>query len=71
MYTPTEVCGTEDKEMFHGKLKFSSVLDQCLRCDESIILHDFNAGSGTGSAGYEMYWPPMALVAGMTKALSF
>ena len=54
VYAPTEVCETEEKEMFYAKL--DSVLDQCPRRDAIIVLGDFNAvteicvgphGSGT------------------------
>ena len=45
VYTPTEVCETEEKEMFYTK--FDSVLDQCPRHDALIVLDDFNAVTGT------------------------
>ena len=50
VYAPTEVCETEEKEMFYAKL--DSVLDQCPRRDALIVLGDFNAVTGTERAGY-------------------
>ena len=52
VYAPTEVCETEEKEMFNAKL--NSVLDQCPRRDALIILGDLNAVTGTERAGYEI-----------------
>ena len=49
---PTEVCETEEKEMFYAKL--DSVLDQCPRRDAFIVLGNFNAVTGTERAGYEI-----------------
>ena len=50
VYTPTEVCETEEKEMFYAKE--DSVLDQCPRRDALIFLSDFDAVTGTESAVY-------------------
>ena len=52
VYTPTEMCGTDEKEMFYAKL--DSVLDQYLRQDTPIVLGDFNVVTGTERAGYEL-----------------
>ena len=52
VYAPTEVCGTEEKEMFYVKL--DSVLNQCPCRDALIVLGDFNAVTGTERAGYEI-----------------
>ena len=52
VYAPTEVCETEEKEMFYAKL--DSVLDQCPRRDALIVLGDFNAVTGTERAGYKI-----------------
>ena len=52
IYSPTEVCKTEEKEMFYAKL--DSVLDQCPRSDALIVVGDFNAVTGTERAGYEI-----------------
>ena len=65
VYAPTEVCETEEKEMFYTRL--NSVLEQCLRRDALIVLGDFNAVTGTERAGYEICVGPH----GMTTALSF
>ena len=53
-YASTDVCETE--EMFHTKL--DSVLDQYARRDALIMLGDFNAVTGTESAGYEICIDP-------------
>ena len=45
VYAPTEMCETEEKEMFYAKL--DSVLDQCPLRDTLIVLGDFNATTGT------------------------
>ena len=50
VYTPTEVCGADEKEMFYAKL--DSVLNQCP--GTLIILGDFNAVTCTERAGYEL-----------------
>ena len=52
VYAPTEVCESDEKEMFYAKL--DSVLDQCPRRDALIVLGDFNAVTGTERAGYEI-----------------
>ena len=52
VYAPTEVCETEEKEMFYAKL--DSVLHQCPSCDEFIVLSDFNAVTGSERASYEI-----------------
>ena len=52
VYAPTEMCETDEKEMFYAKL--NSVLDQCPRRDVLIVLGDFNATTGTERAGYEL-----------------
>ena len=51
VYAPTKVCETEE-EMFYSKL--NSVLDQCPCHDALIVLGDFNAVTGTETAGYEI-----------------
>ena len=52
VYAPTEVCETEEKEMFYAKL--DSVLDQCPCRDAFIVLRNFNAVTGTERARYEI-----------------
>ena len=52
VYAPTEVCETEEKEMFYAKL--DSVLDQCSHRDALIVLGDLNAVTGTERAGCEI-----------------
>ena len=52
VYAPTEMCETEEKEMFYAKL--DSILDQCPPRDTLIVLGDFNAATGTERAGYEL-----------------
>ena len=52
VYAPTEVCGTEEKEMFYVKL--DSVLNQCPCRDALIVLGDFNAVIDTKRPGYEI-----------------
>ena len=52
VYAPTDVCETEEKEMFYAKLDF--VLDQCPRHDALIVQSDFNTVTGTERAGYEI-----------------
>ena len=52
VYAPTEVCETEEKEMFYAKL--DSVLDQCPCRDAFIVLGDFNAVTDTEGVGYEI-----------------
>ena len=52
VYAPTEVCETEEKEMFYAKL--DSVLDQCPRRDALIVLGAINVVTGTERAGYEI-----------------
>ena len=56
VYAPTEVCETEEKEMFYAKL--DSVLDQCPCCDALIVLGDFIAVTGTKRARYETFGGP-------------
>ena len=52
VYAPTEMCETEEKEMFYAKLEL--VLDQCPRRDTLIVLGDFNAVTGSERDGYEI-----------------
>ena len=52
VYAPTEMCETEEEEMFYSKL--DSVLDQGPCHDALIVLADFNAVTGTDRAGYEI-----------------
>ena len=52
VYAPTEVCETEEKEMFYAKL--DSVLNQSPHRDAFIVLGDFHAVTGTEKAGYEI-----------------
>ena len=52
VYSPTELSGADEKEIFYTKL--DSVLDQCPRRDTLIVLGDFNAVTGTERAGYEL-----------------
>lgn len=35
VYAPTEMCGFEEKEIFHAKL--ASVVDQCPPCDIILV----------------------------------
>ena len=45
VYASTEVCETEEKEMFYAKL--DSLLDHCPHHDALIVLGDFNVVTGT------------------------
>ena len=56
VYAPTEVCETQEKEMFYSKLDF--VLEQCPRRDALIVLDDYNAVTGTERAGSKIYVGP-------------
>ena len=56
VYAPTEVCETEEKDMFYAKL--DSVLDQCPSRDTLVVLGDFNATTGTERDGYEICLGP-------------
>lgn len=52
VYTPTEVCKLNVKEMFYAKP--TSVTDSCPQQDICIVLGDFNAVSDCDQAGREM-----------------
>ena len=52
VYAPTEMCKTEEKEVFYAKL--GSVLDLCPRRATLIVLGDSNAVPGTERTGYEI-----------------
>ena len=52
LYAPTEVCETEEKEMFYDKLYL--VLYHCLCRDTLIVLGNFNGVIGIKRAGYEL-----------------
>ena len=59
VYAPTEVCETEEMDVFYAKL--DSVLDRCPSRDTLVILGDFNATAGTERDGYEIYSPSCIL----------
>ena len=69
VYAPTEVCETEEKEMFYAKL--DSVLDQCPRRDALIVLGDLMLSLALKGLAIIYVLVPMFLVPGMTTALSF
>ena len=50
VYAPTEMCETEEKEMFYAQL--DSVFDQCPSQDIFNVLSEFNATTDTERAGY-------------------
>ena len=52
VYASTEVCETEEKEMYYAK--HDSVLDQCPHRDALIVLGAFNVVTGTERAGNEI-----------------
>ncbi|XP_069985543.1 craniofacial development protein 2-like [Penaeus vannamei] len=56
VYTPTDVCKLDVKEMFYSKLALVS--DRWPRRDIRIVLGDFNVVSGCDRAGYEMSVSP-------------
>ena len=51
VYAPTEASYLTVKDAFYATLK--SVIDQCLRRDNLLILGDFIASTGTDRDGYE------------------
>ena len=52
VYTSTNVCKLDVKDIFYAKL--ASVADSCPRRDIHIVLGDFNVVSGGDRAAYEM-----------------
>ena len=69
VYAPTEMCETEEKEMFYAKL--DSVLDQCSCRDAPIVLGDLILSLALKGLAMRYVLVPMTLVPEMTTALSF
>ena len=66
VYAPTETC--EIEEMFY--VKINSVLEQCLRFDALIVLATLILSLKLRELAKSYMLSPMALVPGMTTALS-
>ena len=69
VYAPTEVCETEEKEMFYAKL--DSVLDLCPRRDALIVLGDLMLSMALEVLAMKYVLVPMFLVPEMIAALFF